>query len=307
VNELEVCLLLREQHLAESSNQLVALMSKVQRAGLQGVAVGDHVTFQGAGTDGLISAAALIAAHDSLLVKTIIYLVPLRHPVAIARQVATLAELGPGRFTFGVGVGGEDPDEFASVEVPFDARGARADEALELMERLRSGRPVTHHGRFFKLDEVVIAPAVPGLRVVVGGRSDAALRRTARFGEGWAALWVSARRYAEATAMVETEAARAGRGMVAWRHEHQGWCFFDHDRAVAIERARRLLEASYAMPFERFERYTPCGGPEEVAATLRPFYDAGCRTFNLVADGPSLDYIIECAGQVRELMSAWTG
>ena len=162
MSELEVCLLLREQHLAESGNRLVALMSRIERAGLQGVAVGDHVTFQGAGIDGLISAAALIAAHDSLLVKTIIYLVPLRHPVAVARQVATLTELGPGRFTFGVGVGGEDPDEFASVEVTFAARGARADEALELMERLRSGRPVTHHGRFYNLDEVVIAPAARG-------------------------------------------------------------------------------------------------------------------------------------------------
>ena len=282
-------------------------MSSIERAGLQGVAVGDHVTFQGSGIDGLVSAAALIGAHDSLLVKTIIYLVPLRHPVAIARQVATLAELGPGRFTFGVGVGGEDPDEFASVEVPFAARGARADEALELMERLRSGRPVTHHGRFFNLDDVVIAPAVPDLRVVVGGRSDAALRRAARFGEGWAALWVSARRYAEATAIVEAEAARAGRTGVAWRHEHQGWCFFDRDRAAAVEGAKRLLEASYGMPFERFERYTPCGGPEEVAAALRPFHEAGCRTFNLVADGPSLDYVVECAGQVRELMSGWAG
>jgi alkanesulfonate monooxygenase SsuD/methylene tetrahydromethanopterin reductase-like flavin-dependent oxidoreductase (luciferase family) len=147
---------------------------------------------------------------------------------------------------------------------------------------------------------------VPNLRVVVGGRSDAALRRAARFGAGWAALWVSARRYAEATAIVEAEAARAGRSGVAWRHEHQGWCFFDRDRAAARERAKRLLEASYAVPFERFERYTPCGGPEEVAAALRPFYDAGCRTFNLVAEGPSLDYVIGGAGQVRELMSAWT-
>ena len=106
---------------------------------------------------------------------------------------------------------------------------------------------------------------------------------------------------------MEAEAARVGRSGVAWRHEHQGWCFFDRDRAAAVERAKQLLEASYAVPFERFERYTPCGGPEEVAAALRPFYDAGCRTFNLVADGPSLDFVIEGAGQVRAIMAAWAG
>src|SRR5205823_10394699 len=91
----------------------------------------------------------------------------------------------PGRFTFGVGVGGEDPAEYAAAGVPHRERGARADEALALLEKLRTGAEVTHRGRFFDLDAVAIRPAIPDLRVLVGGRSDAALTRAARFGSGW--------------------------------------------------------------------------------------------------------------------------
>src|SRR5438094_550601 len=81
-----------------------------------------------------------------------LYLLPLRHPVVGGRQLATLAEISPGRFTFGVGVGGEDPAEYAAAGVPHRERGARADEALALLEKLRTGAEVTHRGRFFDLD-----------------------------------------------------------------------------------------------------------------------------------------------------------
>lgn len=304
MSTVDVSLLLREPHLAEHGNRLTGLMSDIAAAGLDGVAVGDHVVFQGKGSDGLISAAALLAAHDRLPVKTTIYLLPLRHPVAVARQLATIAEIGPGRLTFGVGVGGEDPAEYAAAGVPYSGRGARADEALELLEKLRTGAPVNHHGRFFDVDDLVIAPAIPGLRLIVGGRSDAALARAARFGSGWIGVWISPRRYAEATAKVEALAAAAGRHDVAWRHEQQGWCFFDRDAAAARARAATVMGQAYGIPFERFERYTPCGTPEDVAAALLPFHDAGCRSFNLVADGPSLEHVIEAAAQVRQILTS---
>ena len=301
---LEVCLLLREEHLAQAGNRLVRLMADVEKAGLDGVAVGDHVAFQGAGVDGLVSAAALLAAHDSLRVKTSIYLLPLRHPVVVARQLATIEEIAPGRFAFGVGVGGEDPGEYAAAGVDFAGRGARADEALEVLGRLRAGRPVSHHGRFYALDGVAVTPPTDGMRLVVGGRSDAALARAGRFAEGWVGVWVSPRRYVEATALVEAAGLRAGRTTVAWRHEHQGWCFLDRDAAAARARAVEVIGRSYGMAFERFERYTACGSPEDVAAALVPFLEAGCRTFNLVADAPGLDYLVEAAGEVRRALAA---
>ena len=134
MNRLEVSLLLREQHFEAAGNGLADLLERVAAAGLDGVAAGDHLVFQGSGSDGLISAAALLAAHPSLRVKTAIYLLPLRHPVVVARQLATLAEISPGRFTFGVGVGGEDPAEYAAAGVPH------RNGAPEQMRRWRCSR-----------------------------------------------------------------------------------------------------------------------------------------------------------------------
>jgi alkanesulfonate monooxygenase SsuD/methylene tetrahydromethanopterin reductase-like flavin-dependent oxidoreductase (luciferase family) len=277
----------------------------VEGAGLDGVVVGDHVSFHGgSGADGLIQAAALLAAHDRLAVETGVYLLPLRHPVTVARQLATIHQQAPGRLVFGVGVGGEDPHEYEVCEVDHSRRGARADEALALLRELLTGRPVNHAGRFFHLREAVIAPAVPDLPVIVGGRSDAALARAGRQGDGWIGVWISPRRFREATARVAAAAEKAGRAGVAWRHEHQGWCFFDGDRQAAERRATEVMEASYNLPFERFARYTPCGTPEDVSEALRPFLDVGCRRFNLIADAPSVDSAIARAGEVKRLLAA---
>jgi alkanesulfonate monooxygenase SsuD/methylene tetrahydromethanopterin reductase-like flavin-dependent oxidoreductase (luciferase family) len=305
MTQIAVSFVIREQHLVEYGGGLRHLMELVERAGLDGVVVGDHVSFQGGtGVDGLIQAAGLLAAHDRLPVETGVYLLPLRHPVAVARQLATISQQAPGRLVFGVGVGGEDPHEYEVCEVDHSQRGAIADEALGLVRELLTGRPVTHAGHFFHLREAVIAPAVPDLPVIVGGRSNAALARAGRHGDGWIGVWISPRRFQEATALVAGEAETAGRTGVVWRHEHQGWCFFDRDQKAAEARARAVLETSYNLPFERFARYTPCGTPEDVSEALRPFLDAGCRRFNLIADGPSVDHAIAQAGEVKRILAA---
>jgi alkanesulfonate monooxygenase SsuD/methylene tetrahydromethanopterin reductase-like flavin-dependent oxidoreductase (luciferase family) len=306
VQEISVSFLLHPHDLAQYANRLPRLMNQIGEAGLDGVVVGDHVSFHGGtGADGLIQAAALLAADERLVVKTGIYLLPLRHPVLVARQLATIAQLAPSRLVFGVGVGGEDPHEFDVCEVDPRERGARTDEALPLIRKLLSGDSVTHHGRFYNLSEAVIAPAAPDLPVIVGGRSNAALVRAGRYGDGWIGVWISHRRYAEATELVEAAAAESGRNGVRWRHEHQGWCFFDRDQASAQARAREVMEAAYELPFERFAHYTPCGTAEDVANGLRPFLGVGCRRFNLVAVGPSLDSAIEHAGEVKRLLRGW--
>jgi alkanesulfonate monooxygenase SsuD/methylene tetrahydromethanopterin reductase-like flavin-dependent oxidoreductase (luciferase family) len=304
-NAVSVSFHLREEQIAECGGHLREVLKRVEAVGLDAVGVGDHVSFiGGTGTDGLITAAALLAANERLTVRTGVYLLPLRHPVLVARQLVTISQMAPGRLVFGVGVGGEDRHEYAVCEIDPHRRGARADEALPLLRKLLTGRPVTHRGRFFNVEAAQVAPGAPGLRIIVGGRSGAALQRAGRFGDGWIGVWISPRRFAEATALVAGAAAEAGRTDVAWRHEHQGWCFFDPDPAAATERARCVMGASYNLPFERFARYTPCGPPEVVADALRPFLALGVRQFNLVADAARLEYAIEQAGLVRRLLNA---
>jgi alkanesulfonate monooxygenase SsuD/methylene tetrahydromethanopterin reductase-like flavin-dependent oxidoreductase (luciferase family) len=91
---------------------------------------------------------------------TAILVLPLRHPAIVAREVISLDFLSGGRFIFGVGTGW-DEKEFATVGVPLKERGTRLDEGLEVIRRLLSEESVTHHGRFYHLDEVSMEPRPP--------------------------------------------------------------------------------------------------------------------------------------------------
>ncbi|MFC4015939.1 LLM class flavin-dependent oxidoreductase [Nonomuraea purpurea] len=113
----------------------------------------------GSGTDGLIQAALYCGLHPRLPVHVGVYQLPLRHPVLVARQVASLSALAPGRLVLGVGVGGEDRHEATVCGVGPATRGRRMDESLELLHRLLAGETVTAHGAFFSLDRAVIRPA----------------------------------------------------------------------------------------------------------------------------------------------------
>src|SRR4051794_15221187 len=162
--------------------QLRATLGQVADAGVDHLCVGDHVSFfVGAGSDGLIRATNLLAAQAELPVYVGLYLLPLRHPVTVARQLATIAQLAPGRLTLGVGLGGEDRHEIEICGVDPKTRGRRMDECLRILRGLADGTPVSFHGEFYAFEDAVILPSPsPSTPLVVGGRSDAAVSRAAR-------------------------------------------------------------------------------------------------------------------------------
>ena len=135
-----------------------AYLARVEAAGLDHICCADHVSFAGTGFDGLIQAAALAMVNPVLPVYCAVYQLPLRHPVPVARQLADIGQLAPGRFTFAVGIGGEDRHEVSICGVDPATRGRRMDECLAVLRQLLAGAPVTFHGEFFGLDEAVIAP-----------------------------------------------------------------------------------------------------------------------------------------------------
>ena len=184
-------------------------LAQAAEAGADYACCSDHVSFYGVGFDGLVQATALAMLHPTLPVHIGVYLLPLRDPVLVARQLADIGQLAPGRLVLGVGVGGEDRHEIEVCGVDPATRGARMDECLTVLRQLLTGSPVTFHGKFFDIDEAVIAPpaAIP---ILVGGRSDAAVQR-ARLGDGWLGIWNSPRRFAAAVALAAQEAAAAGR------------------------------------------------------------------------------------------------
>jgi alkanesulfonate monooxygenase SsuD/methylene tetrahydromethanopterin reductase-like flavin-dependent oxidoreductase (luciferase family) len=273
-------------------------------AGLDHVCVGDHVSFGGgAGFDGLLQAAVLAALHPSLPVYTGVYLLPLRHPVLVARQIADLGQLAPGRLIFGVGVGGEDRHEVAVCGVDPATRGRRMNESLTALRALLTGQPASCYGEFFGFEDAVIAPAPPRVPIIVGGRSDAAIRRAGRLGDGWLGIWNSPRRFAAAVQLAADEAGRAGRTDPPRRHGMQVWCGLAGSREQARGLLAPAMEGFYGLPFARFEKYCPYGSPADVAEFLAGYAAEGCAEFNLIPQAPDADEAVAAVAEVKRLLA----
>jgi alkanesulfonate monooxygenase SsuD/methylene tetrahydromethanopterin reductase-like flavin-dependent oxidoreductase (luciferase family) len=290
----------------DDPQQVRATLSRVAAAGIDHLCVGDHVSFfVGPGSDGLITASALLAAQAELPVYVGLYLLPLRHPVLVARQLATTAQLAPGRLTLGVGIGGEDPHEIEVCGVDPKTRGRRMDECLRILRALGDGTPITFDGEFFSLENALITPAPsPAVPLVVGGRSEAAVSRAARLGDGWLGIWVSARRYADVHEQINRQAADAGRDTIRFEHALNVWCGFGPTREAARQQLAPQMQAFYQMPFEPFERYSPYGTPQHVAEFLSPYIEAGCTAFNVIPCARDDESAIAAVGEVRTLLNS---
>src|SRR5690349_10387824 len=283
-----------------------AMLARIADAGVDHLCVGDHVSFfVGAGSDGLISATSLLAAQDELPVYVGLYLLPLRHPVPVARELATIAEFAPGRLTLGVGIGGEDPHEIEICGVDPKTRGRRMDECLQVLRGLAGGTPLSFEGEFFTMQNALIAPAPsPSIPLIVGGRSTAAMRRAARLGDGWLGIWVSPRRYAVVRDEIALDAAAVGRDASRFEHALNVWCGFGATRETARDHVAVQMQRFYQMPFEPFERYSPYGTPEDVAEFLRPYIEAGCTTFNVIPCAADDETAVAAVGELRALLAA---
>ena len=133
----------------------------------------------------MILAATLAAVTERLCFSTFVVKLPIRNPVLMAKQAMSLAVMSQNRFTFGVGIS-PWPEDFAITGTPWKGRGRRMDEMIEVIRGLSTGDYYEFHGEFFDIQSIKMSPAptVP-IPILIGGHSDAALRRAARVGDGW--------------------------------------------------------------------------------------------------------------------------
>ena len=281
----------------------IRFIDSIVAGGIDHVFIADHVSFHvGTGMDGLVNAATLTALNPSLKVVVGVYLLALRHPVTVARQLATIAETAPGQLVFGVGVGGEDRNEIAMCGVDPRTRGRRTDESLHVLRQLLDGEPVTHSGEFFSFERAWIQPAPqPSIPILIGGRASAAMRRTALYGDGWLGIWCSPQRYAQALKEIADQAAEVGRAAPAY-NGIQLWIGIDDDAVHARARLAKGMERFYRIPFERFEKYSPYGTPAAIAEALARYRDAGCRVFNLMPVAPDPEMGIAAVAEIKRLL-----
>jgi probable F420-dependent oxidoreductase len=276
---------------------------RAEQLGYDYLLTGEHVMFHTPTANNVVSLAAAAGATERIKLMSGIVLVPLYPAALLAKQVAVLDVVSDGRFSLGIGVGGEFPKEFDAVGVPVKERGARTDEALEVIHRLLTEKDVHFDGRFTKLDGVSIAPRgvqKPRVPFWVAGRKDVAMRRAARHAEGWLPYMYTPEMLAESMTKIAGFTEEAGRpaGTV------QGGLFIftcvHEDRQTALDLANQQLSKQYNQDFSKLvEKYTIAGSPENCIARIREYLDAGARTV-MFSQGCPPDYVEENTRLIAE-------
>lgn len=273
-------------------------LAAVEALPIDAVWQGGHVLPPSPTGEAITRLALMAAWTERVRVGAAVLVLPLYHPVVVAKQLADLDARTGGRLAVGVGVGGEFADEFAAVGVPRAERGTRTDEAIDVLRTLwRGDGPATHHGKFWHFDDVELHPVSAGAAtgrqggppVLVSGRKTPAMRRAAQRGDGWLPYLVSADAYARSVATVRDEADAAGRDLDDGTFE---WALYlycsiraDGDRARS-DVASFLGRAYGDKPREMLDRIAPAGTPDEVAPRLQAYVDAGVRHFVIAPAAP---------------------
>ena len=272
-------------------DEMRMLVELVDHGGYDSLWVGDHISFALPIFDPLLQLAQAAVVSRRLQLGTAVYLLPLRHPTPVAKQVSTLDHLTEGRFIFGVGVGGEFHKEFEACGVPVAERGARLDESLLVMRKLWSGKPASHDGRFFKFEGVTMQPPPRqpgGPPIWCGGRSDAALRRIGRTTDGWMSYVITPEMFRQGLDKIAAAAAEAGRVFErGFGTAHLLFTCVDDTYEKALDKATVSLSQRYGMDFRKAaQRYCALGPPQRVAETIQRFHEAGARHVILDFVGP---------------------
>ena len=268
------------------------LVQRLEAIGYDSVWTGDHMSFHNPIHESITLLASYAPITRKIKLGVGVYLLALRPPAVVAKQAATLDVLSGGRLIFGVGVGGENPKEFELCGVPHKERGARVNEAIDVVRTLWRDSPATFHGRFTRFDSVSIdpKPLQQPPPIWIGGRSDAALARAGRQGDGWMSYVVQADRYAQSLDKIRAAAAAAGRSMDKFTAAHLVFITIGRDYEAAKRAWVSVLSRRYAQDFEPLaKRYGVIGTPEQCAEQLERFRAAGCNYFVMSAIGEPRD------------------
>jgi probable F420-dependent oxidoreductase len=269
--------------------------------------VSEHIVFHVPTFDAVTAMAALAARTTRIRIGSAVVLLPLRPPAAVAKAVATLDIIANGRITFGVGVGGEYPPEFDLCGVPLRERGARMNEAIEVLRALWTQDAASYQGKFFRFTDVAMRPKpvqAGGPPIIIGGRSEAAIRRAARLGDGYMPYLFTPQQYADAWHKIHAYASAAGRPLPHFQATLYQFVYVADSYEAAFQQANSRLSTNYNQPFDKLvDRYCAVGTPEVCAARLREYIAAGARDIILVpTSSGTADFLQQAQRLAREVL-----
>jgi probable F420-dependent oxidoreductase len=324
-----------------SFEDILGWAQRAEALGFDGVFFGDRLLSEAVSDGSPVYAAsmldvtvlvsAVLARTRRLRVGPLVLVLPFRHPVQLAKTLASLQAASGGRLVVGAGLGW-NPHEFEVLGVPRSERGARFEETLTVLRALWSGERVSHDGRFWSFDDVQIWPSVaadpppvwmasfsPGSALDWQGDDFPAtvhrqLDRVGRLADGWVPLVYSAsakrRLSAEALGaawtLVQEAAARAGRPDDSVDLVYSDWVYV-LDGPGSEQRCQAALDRFFAGTWEEARRTYTIGTAQEVADRIRD-HTACARTTGAVreyiltplSDDPhQLDLLAGVAPQLR--------
>ena len=248
-------------------------IERVEELGFDALWVGDHIAWTNPTLEALTAVAMYAARTKRVTIGTSILILPLRQPVVAAKIMSTIAYVSGGRLIAGLGVGGENPKEFQACGVDHHRRGQIMDEQCEIMRRLWTEDHVTFQGKHFQFEDVSLDPKPPHIPMFLGGRSEAAYKRAARFGEGWIDVFSSPRHFGEGKTAIERFGAKPGFQWVQYEYMH-----VSSNREASKAKATDYLNRTYNMDTgERVNAFASFGTGADIAERLSKYEELGAN------------------------------
>lgn len=284
---------------------ILEFTDKAEEWGFDSIWISDHIV--GRPQFECLTILSVIAGRTTTLkLGTSVLVMSLRHPTVVAKALATLDYLSGGRLLLAVGSGAGDAQEFAACGVRKAERGGRTDEAIEITRRLWTESNVTYHGRYYQLENVTIEPKParsPCPPVWVGGKSEAAMKRVARLGDGWLASYITPDGYRKGLEKIGEYAKALGRE-------------FDPDEAGVLmnvtiaENREKAQEIGIPFlpqrePLEYLLQTSAFGTAEECIKTIQGYRAVGARKFVLRPACPPDQLIVQLKVLANEVLPAF--
>ena len=275
---------------------VVGAARRAEELGFDAAWVGDHLAFHPPVLEATMALAAASSATSTIRLGFGVLLAPMRQPVWLAKSLQTLSHLAPDRVIAGFGVGGEHPPEWVAAGAELAGRGARLDAFLAALPELLQGHPVDREGAL-PISTPPLEPAAPMPPVAIGGRSPAAMRRAARYGDAWMTVWMDPASVASGRERVAALAADLGRP--APETTMVMFAAVGDDEARCRSDAAALFAGQYNLPWDVVERWTLVGNVESVAEQFQIYVDEGVSGFVIIPCRPGHAEQIEALADVR--------
>ncbi|RYE38252.1 MAG: LLM class flavin-dependent oxidoreductase [Hyphomicrobiales bacterium] len=262
--------------------QLRRIARLAEDGGLDHLFVGDHLLWNVGILSPTVALAHLAAVTERIELGISVYLLPLRHPIIAAKEIASVDVVSGGRLILGVGAGGDDPLEYEALGVDLRGRGAQMEEGVTALRTLLSAEPSSLSGRFGEIPPVRLEPRpVRTPPIWMGGRAPQVVDRAARLADGWFPVWISPERYSS-----ERERVLEVREPGDFTFALNLFTSIGATREAARAAVAQHMESAYRLDFASFEKYVAYGTAADILEFIDDYATAGVTDLVLNLVGP---------------------